>query len=66
MVNNIIVGKRIPVGAAVGGLCTFLFSIWNMVNPEYAFSVAQVGAFSTALIAVVQMVVVNLSGVTTK
>ena len=64
--KNIIVGKRIPIGAAVGGLCTFLFSIWNMLNPEYAFSVAQVGGFSISLTAIVQVIVANKTGVTTK
>ena len=64
--NGIVVGKRIPIGAAVGGMCTFVFSIWNMFNPDYAFSVAQVGGFSIALTAFVQVIVANHMGVTTK
>jgi len=62
--NNITIGKRIPVGAAVGGLCTFSFTIWNMLNPDLQFSVSAVGGFSVALTAIVQVLVVNTMGVT--
>ena len=62
--NNITIGKRIPIGAAVGGLCTFSFTIWNMLYPDLQFSVSAVGGISAALTAIVQVLVVNTLGVT--
>ena len=62
--DNIIIGKRIPVGAAVNGFTVFMFAIWNMKNPELAFSVLEVGAVATFATAIVQMLVVNILGVT--
>jgi len=62
--GSITVGKRIPIGAAIGGLCTFAFSVWNRLNPELAFDVAEVGGISTALVALTQILVVNFFGVT--
>lgn len=62
--SAITIGKRIPIGAAVGGICTFGFSIWNKLNPEMQFTVAEVGGISTALIAMAQIFVVKYFGVT--
>ena len=61
---NIVVGRRIPIGAAIGGAITFGAEIWNTLNPEAQLSVAAVGGLSTALVAVAQLVVVNRYGVT--
>jgi len=62
--NGIIVGKRIPIGAAIGGLITFGAYVWNLLNPDAQLSVAAVGGLSTTLTAVVQVLVVNYLGVT--
>jgi hypothetical protein len=62
--SNIVVGKRIPIGAAVAGAITFGFAIWNKTHPEMQFSVAEVGAFSTVVVASVQIFVVNYFGAT--
>ena len=62
--NEIVVGKRIPIGAAVGGLVTFGGEIYNMLNPDAPLSVAAVGGLSTALVAMTQIAVVNIFGVT--
>jgi len=63
-VNGVVVGKRIPIGVAVNGLTVFLFAIWNMKNPEMEFSVLEVGAVATFVTAIMQVMVVNLLGVT--
>jgi len=65
-VKGIVVGKRIPVGAVVGGICTAAFSLWNKFNPDMEFSVAEAGGFNIALVGLTQIVVVNLFGVTAK
>jgi len=62
--SEIVLGKRIPIGATVGGLSTFGFSIWNMLNPDFQFSVGEVGGFSIALTAAAQTIVVNTLGIT--
>ena len=62
--NQIIIGKRVPVGAAVSSLVTFGFSIWNMTHPELQFSVGEVAAFAIPLTFLVQVLVVNCWGVT--
>ncbi len=64
--DSIVIGKRIPVGAAIGGLTTFAGSVWNTLNPDFQFSVAEVGGLSIALTALAQVVVVNKFGVTSK
>lgn len=63
--EGIVIGKRIPIGAAFGGLVTAAFEVWNMFNPEVQFSVAVAGAVSTFVVAAVQIIVVNKFGVTT-
>ena len=62
--NQIVVGKRIPIGAAVSGLVTFGFSIWNMTHPEMQFSMGEVAAFAIPLTFLIQVIVVNCLGVT--
>ena len=62
--NGVVIGKRVPIGAAVGGLLTFGFAIWNMTHPEMQFSVLEVGALATTLTALVQVFVANCFGVT--
>ena len=64
--NKIIVGKRIPVGAIIGGLMGFGFSMWNARNPESQVSAADAVGLTTAAIGVAQMLVVNYFGVTTE
>ena len=62
--DTVVIGKRIPVGAAVGGLVTFSGEIWNTLYPEAALSVSAVGGLSVALVALAQIVVVSRYGVT--
>jgi len=64
--NGLIIGKRIPIGAAVTGLTTFGAAIWNAANPEMQFSVGEVGGLAIALSATAQVFVVNKLGVTTQ
>jgi hypothetical protein len=64
--NKIVVGQRIPVGAAVGGLVTFSGELWNMLHPEAQLSIAAVGGISVTLVAIAQIIVVNKFGVTTE
>ena len=62
--EGIIVGRRIPIGAALGGLITFGAYVWNLTNPDAQISVLAVGGLSTTLTAFVQVLVVNYLGVT--
>ena len=64
--NQIIIGKRITFGAAVGGLVAFAAYVWNLKNPEAQLSVPAVQGLTTALVAIGQMVIVNKFGVTIK
>jgi hypothetical protein len=62
--NSIVIGKRIPIGAAVGGLTGFLAHVWNLQNPDAQISVGAATGLSTALTATIQVAVVNVWGVT--
>lgn len=62
--NSVVIGKRIPIGAAVGGLVTFCGEIFNTLYPEAALSVSAVGGLSVALVALAQIITVNTFGVT--
>lgn len=62
--NGLVIGKRIPIGAAVSGLITFGAHVWNLTNPDAQLSIAAVGGLSTTLTAIVQVAVVNAFGVT--
>ncbi len=62
--NGLVIGKRIPVGAAVTGLTTFGAAIWNTTNPEMQFGVGEVGGLAIALSATAQVFVVNRFGIT--
>ncbi len=62
--NQIIIGKRVPIGAAVNGLILFLGDIWNVSHPEAQLSLTILGGFAVTLTAIAQIVVVNLLGVT--
>ena len=62
--NGIVIGKRIPIGAAVSGIITFLAHLWNLTNPDVQLSVAAVGGLSTTMVAIAQVIVVNKFGVT--
>ena len=64
--DNIIIGKRITFGAAVGGLTAFVAYVWNMLYPDAQLSAAAVQGLTTALVAFGQLVIVNKLGVTTK
>ena len=64
---NIVIGKRIPVGAAINGLISFSAYIWNIAHfgqPELQLDILAVGAISVTLTAIVQVAVVNYFGVT--
>jgi hypothetical protein len=63
MNNSLIIGKRIPIGAAVGGCVTFCGEIFNILYPDLALSVSAVGGLSVALVALTQIFVVNKYGV---
>ena len=55
--NTIIIGKRIPLGAAIGAVAT----VFANVFPDHAASIV---AGSTAVIFIAQIIVVNWIGVT--
>ena len=62
--NNIVIGKRIPIGAAVSGLITFGAHVWNLTNPDTQLSIAAVGGLATTATVMTQVLVVNCFGVT--
>lgn len=62
--DQIVVGKRIPIGSIVGGLMAGAFFFWNAKNPETPISAEAATGITTAVIGVVQLVTVNLLGVT--
>lgn len=64
--NKIIVGKRVPIGAAVNGLVLFLGETWNLTHPETQLTMGVVGGLAVTLTMIVQIAVVNLFGVTVK
>jgi hypothetical protein len=64
--NNIVIGKRIPIGAAVGGCIAFCGEIFNNLYPDLAIGPSALTGLSTALVAFVQILVVNQYGVTSK
>ena len=64
MNKSIIIGKRIPIGAAITGIITFAGDLWNTIHPDMALSVAAWGGLAAAITALAQIVVVNTLGVT--
>lgn len=62
--NSIVIGKRIPIGAAVGGIITLLSFLWDTTHPGNELPGHVVMAISTAAVAVVQVFVVNKYGAT--
>ena len=62
--NGLVIGKRIPIGAAVTGLTTFGAFIWNSTHPEMQLSIGEVGGLAIALAAIAQVFVVNYFGIT--
>jgi len=64
--GNIIVGKRVPIGAAVNGIIIFVAWWYNLQNPDAPISIAAAGGLSTTLTVIVQIWVANKLGVTTK
>jgi hypothetical protein len=62
--NSFVIGKRITVGAAVGALITTAAGILNRVYPEVGLTAAEVAGIQTAVVALVQIWVVNKYGVT--
>lgn len=64
MGNNIVIGKRIPIGAAVGGCIAFCGEIFNTLYPDIAISASALTGLSTALVALTQIIVVNKYGIT--
>lgn len=64
MNNSIVVGKRIPIGAAVGGIIAFSGDMFNTIYPEYAIGPGALTGLSTALVALTQIIIVNRYGVT--
>ena len=64
--NNIVIGKRIPIGGAITGLINFSAYMWNVTNPAVPIDILAVGVISIPLTALVQVIVANKYGVTTK
>ena len=62
--DNIIVGRRIPIGGAVNGLVIFSAEVWNITHPETIISLAVVGGLAITLTMLAQVIVVNCLGVT--
>jgi hypothetical protein len=65
--NNIVIGKRIPVGAAINGLINFSAYMWNVAHfgqPEMQLDILAVGTISVTLTAIAQILIVNFCGVT--
>ena len=62
--NGIVIGKRIPIGAAAGALITTLGGIFNRLNPDLALTAVELSGVSTAIVALIQIYVVNKYGVT--
>ena len=62
--NSIVIGKRIPIGMAVGGVITILAWFWNATHPEAPLPAEVVMAGNTVAVALVQIFVVNKYGVT--
>ena len=61
--NNIVVGKRVPIGAAVNGIVIFGAHVWNLTH-ELQLDLGTVGLLAISLTAIAQILVVNLLGVT--
>ncbi len=62
--NGIIVGKRVPIGAAVNGTVLFGAEIYNITHPELQISMAIAAGLAVTLTALIQILVVNYFGVT--
>ena len=62
--NQIIVGKRIPIGGAVNGLVIFGAHVWNLTHPLTQLDLGVVGGLAVSLTMLAQVVVVNCLGVT--
>ncbi len=63
--NPIVVGKRIPIGAAVNGVVVSGAWYYNLDLPiEAQISVLAIGGIGAFLTALVQMIVVNYFGIT--
>jgi hypothetical protein len=62
--NGIVIGKRIPIGAAVSGIITFSGHMWNLTHPDAQLSVAEIATLAVPLTAIAQVIVVNTYGVT--
>ena len=62
--NGIIIGKRVPIGAAVNGLILFGAEVWNVTHDSTQISLAIAGGLAVSLTALVQVLVVNYLGVT--
>ena len=64
MDNPIIVGKRIPIGAAVNGLILFGAHIFNLTHPDTQLDLGIVAGLAVSITMIVQVFVVNYFGVT--
>lgn len=59
------IGKRIPIGGIVGGLAGVAIWYWNATHaPELQIPADVAAGATTALIAAVQLIIVNVFGVT--
>ena len=64
--HNIVIGKRVPIGAAVNGLVIFGAHVWNLTHEATQLDLGTVGLLAISLTAIAQILVVNCLGVTQK
>lgn len=62
--HNVVIGKRIPIGAAINGLVLFGAELWNVTHPESTIGLSVAGSLAISLTAIAQIIVVNYFGVT--
>lgn len=66
MGNGIIIGKRITVGAIIGGVVSTLAWFYNVNHPGEEIPAHVVAQIQTVLVGLSQLLVVNKFGVTTQ
>jgi len=65
--NELVIGKRIPIGAVVNGIVFLAAWYYNQGLPiEAQIPALIIGGLSTSITAVAQTIVVNYFGVTTQ
>jgi len=62
--NGIVIGKRVPIGAAVNGCVVFGAHVWNITHEATQLDLGTVGLLAISLTAIAQILVANCLGVT--